>query len=299
MESFLNRVKQGRIFVADGAMGTMLFQRGLKPGDCPEALNLSSPEILRDIASLYLEAGAEIIQTNSFGGSPLKLAAYNLAEKAEEINRMAVEIVKNAINDKALIYGSCGPCGRILKPYGDTEPDEIHDSFKIQAKALIEAGVDMICVETMTDLSEAQLAIRAVRDISPDLPIMATMTFDPTPGGFYTIMGIDIKQAAMGLEEAGANIIGSNCGNGIENMIKIAREFKAASSLPIIIQSNAGLPKMEGTTVVYDETPEFMAEKAKELIALGVSVIGGCCGTTPEHIRAIKQMIISMEGSRG
>ncbi len=297
MEDFLDRVRQGRIFVADGAMGTMLFQRGLKPGDCPEALNLSSPKILREIASLYLEAGAEIIQTNSFGGSPLKLAAYNLADKAEEINRMAVENVKNAINGSAYIYGSCGPCGRILKPYGDTEPDDIYESFKIQIKTLITAGVDMICVETMTDLSEAKLAVKAARDISAEMPIMATMTFDPTPGGFYTIMGVDINQAAEGLEEAGANIIGSNCGNGIENMVKIAREFKAASSLPIIIQSNAGLPKMEGTTVVYDETPEFMADRAKELVSLGVSIIGGCCGTTPEHIRAIKQMIISMKGS--
>jgi 5-methyltetrahydrofolate--homocysteine methyltransferase len=297
MESFLDRVKQGRIFVADGAMGTMLFQRGLKPGDCPEELNLSNPKLLTEIASLYLEAGADIIQTNSFGGSPLKLAAYNLEDKADEINRMAVENVKKAINAKAYIYGSCGPCGRILKPYGDTEPNAIYESFKIQAKALIEAGVDMICVETMTDLREARLAIKAARDISAEMPIMATMTFDPTPGGFYTIMGVDIKQASMGLEEAGANIIGSNCGNGIENMIKIAREFKAASSLPIIIQSNAGLPKMDGTTVVYAETPEFMAEKSRELVTLGVAVIGGCCGTTPEHIRAIKHMIISMKGS--
>lgn len=297
MKSFLGQVRRGKIFIADGAMGTMLFQRGLKPGDCPEALNLSNPELLREIAVLYLEAGADIIQTNSFGGSPLKLAAYGLAEKADEINRMAVEVVKSVVNGKAYIYGSCGPCGRILKPYGDTEPDEVYESFKIQAEALIKAGVNMICMETMTDLNEAQFAIKSARDLSADLPIMATMTFDPTPGGFYTIMGVDIKQAAAGLEEAGADIIGSNCGNGIENMVKIAREFKAATSLPIIIQSNAGLPRMEGTTPVYDETPDFMAEKSKELIELGVSVIGGCCGTTPEHIRAIKQMKISMKGS--
>lgn len=297
MKSFLGQVRRGKIFIADGAMGTMLFQRGLKPGDCPEALNLSNPELLREIAGLYLEAGADIIQTNSFGGSPLKLAAYGLTEKADEINRMAVEAVKSVVNGKAYIYGSCGPCGRILKPYGDTEPDEVYESFKIQAEALIKAGVDMICVETMTDLNEAQFAIKSARDLSADLPIMATMTFDPTPGGFYTIMGVDIKQAAAGLEEAGADIIGSNCGNGIENMVKIARELKAATSLPIIIQSNAGLPRMEGTTPVYDETPDFMAEKSKELIELGVSVIGGCCGTTPEHIRAIKQITISMKGS--
>lgn len=297
MNDFLDRINGGRIFVADGAMGTMLFQRGLKPGDCPEALNLSNPEILREVAALYLEAGADIIQTNSFGGSPLKLAAYNLADKADEINRRAVENVKAAVKGKAMIYGSCGPSGRILKPYGDAEPDEVYDSFRIQAKALIEAGVDMICVETMTDLNEAQLAIKAARDISAELPIMASMTFDPTPGGFFTIMGVDIKAAAEGLAEAGANIIGSNCGNGIENMIKIAAEFKAVTDMPLIIQSNAGLPRMEGTTPVYDESPEFMAEKARELVDLGVSVIGGCCGTTPEHIQAIKQTLISMKGS--
>jgi len=296
MNEFLDRIQAGEILIADGAMGTMLFQRGLKPGDCPEALNLSNPEILQEIAGLYLEAGAEIVQTNTFGGSPIKLAGYGLEHRTEDINKNAVFSVRKAVDGKAYISGSCGPCGQILKPYGDIESDQVFYSFKTQINALIEAGVDIICVETMTDLNEATLAIRAAKEILPSLPVMATMTFDPTPAGFYTIMGVDIKQAAEGLEEAGADLIGSNCGNGIENMIKIAREFKNVSNLPITIQSNAGLPKLDGLVPIYTETPEFVADKSRELFELGISVVGGCCGTTPDHIRAIRQTLISMKG---
>jgi 5-methyltetrahydrofolate--homocysteine methyltransferase len=298
MNDFLQRLSNGEILVADGAMGTMLFERGLKTGECPESINLSRLDVLEEIACLYIEAGAEIIQTNTFGGSTLKLAAYGLENKTEEICRNAVNAVRKTVGKKAYISGSCGPCGKILKPYGDTEPEEILDSFKDQMNALIAAGVDLICIETMIDLEEAKLAIKAVRDVSSDIPIMATMTFDTTPDGFFTIMGVTIKQAADGLEEAGANVIGSNCGNGIENMIKIAGEFKAVSSLPIVIQSNAGLPEMKGVEVVYNETPEFMREKARELIQIGVSVIGGCCGTTPEHIRLIKQIVTETSGEQ-
>ena len=153
------------------------------------------------------------------------------------------------------------------------------------------AGVDIICVETMTDLNEAVLAIQAVRSISKSIPVMATMTYDSTPDGYFTIMGVTIQQAVEGLGGAGADIIGSNCGNGIKNMIEIARQYGQLTDLPIIIQSNAGLPEMRGTTVVYNESPEFMAEQALKLKDLGVSIIGGCCGTTPDHIRAIRKAV--------
>jgi len=296
MNDFLKRLHDGEILVADGAMGTMLFERGLKSGDCPEEFNLSRPDVLEEVARLYCEAGAQIVQTNTFGGSPLKLAAYGLDDKTEDICGNAVKAVKTAVGEKAYVSGSCGPCGKILKPYGDTEPKVIYDSFKRQMKALVNAGVDMICIETMIDLEEAKIAVKAARDVSAEIPVMATMTFDPTPDGFFTIMGVTIKQAAEGLMDAGANVIGSNCGNGIENMIKIAEDFKANSILPIIIQSNAGLPEMKGTEVIYNETPEFMAEKAKELIRLGVSVIGGCCGTTPDHIKLIKKIVTESAG---
>jgi 5-methyltetrahydrofolate--homocysteine methyltransferase len=291
MEPILARLKNREVLVADGAMGTMLMQRGLKTGECPEEMNLTQPEVLEEIARLYFEAGSDLIQTNTFGGSPLKLAGYGLDGKAEEINQSAVRSVQAAVNGQAYIYGSCGPTGRILKPYGDSDPEELSEAFTRQMRALVEAGVDLIGIETMTDLQEAAIAIKAARSVSSDIPVMATMTFDKIPRGFYTIMGTSIKDACAGLEEAGADIIGSNCGNGIENMICIAQEFREYSRLPIIIQSNAGLPEHKDGEIVYSETAEFFAEKVPELKAAGVSIIGGCCGTSPDYIRAMKSAL--------
>ncbi|MGB2985274.1 MAG: homocysteine S-methyltransferase family protein [Phycisphaerae bacterium] len=294
MKSLLERLKAGEILVADGAMGTLLFQKGLKPGDCPESVNLEHPEVLEEIAGLYLNAGADIIQTNTFGASPLKLAMYNLDDEAATINRNAVLAVRKVVGDRAYVSGSCGPSGRILKPYGDADSEDLYRSFRAQMECLIAAGVDVICVETIVDLAEAALAIKAAKEVAPEIPVMATMTFDATPKGFFTIMGVSIEQAASGLQEAGADVVGSNCGNGIEKMIDIASEFRRCSDLPLIIQSNAGLPKTEGGMPVYDETPAFMADKTKELVVGGVSIIGGCCGTTPEHTRAIRDMVDSL-----
>jgi 5-methyltetrahydrofolate--homocysteine methyltransferase len=293
MKKLLERLSNGKILIADGAMGTMLFERGLKSGECPEELNLSKLDILEDIAKLYLDAGADIIQTNTFGGSPLKLASYSLEDKAALINRNAVSAVKKVVGGKAYVSASCGPCGKILKPYGDTGPEAICASFELQMQAFAEAGCDVICIETMMDLREAVLAVRAAKTKAPGIPVMATMTFDATPKGFFTIMGNTIEESSNVLEEAGADVIGSNCGNGIENMIRIAREYRKQSTLPLIIQSNAGLPLIKDGKLVYPETAEFMAEKAKELVDAGVSIIGGCCGTTPEHIRAIRKSLLS------
>lgn len=274
-------------------MGTILLQRGITIDQCLEKTNLSHPEIIEEIALLYLRAGADIVHTNTFGGSLLKLAGYSLEDKTAEINQGGVRAVRKAVGDNAYVSGSVGPCGRILKPYGDTEPELVYDSFHTQISSLISAGVDILCMETMTDVNEAELAIKAARSISKTIPIMATMTFDPTPRGYYTMMGTDIETAAKALTEAGADLIGSNCGNGIEKMIEIAREFKRRSTLPLIIQSNAGLPKIVNGQPEYSETPEFMADRCAELIEIGVSVIGGCCGTTPEHIAAIRALLDS------
>ena len=201
MISLMDRITKGEILVSDGAMGSLLMAKGLESGACPESFNLSNIEILEEIATLYLEAGAEIIQTNTFGGSPLKLSNYSLEEKTEEINSRAVLAVKKNVKGRAYVSASCGPCGKILKPYGDTEPEDIYNSFHRQLKALIESGADIICVETMTDVKESVLAIQAARSISSSIPIIATMTFDKTPRGFYTVMGIDIRYAAEELEK--------------------------------------------------------------------------------------------------
>ena len=296
MEPLLERIKKGEILIGDGAMGSLLMARAkdLIKGKSPEFINLSRTDILEEVASLYLEAGADIVQTNTFGGSPLKLSDYALDDKTEEINRAAVLAVKKVVGGRAYVSASCGPSGKMLKPYGTSEPEEMSGSFSRQLKVLIDAGADIICVETMTDVQEAVLAVKAAKEISPSTPVMATMTFDKTPRGFFTMMGVTIEKAAKELEAAGADIVGSNCGNGIENMILIAGEFKKFTALPVIIQSNAGLPEVKDDGVIYPETPEFMAKKSKELAAAGVSIIGGCCGTTPEHIRVIAETIRSL-----
>ena len=291
MRPLLERLASGEVLVADGAMGTLLFARGLRPGDCPEKVNLERSELLVEIARAYLDAGAEIVQTNTFGGSPLKLAQYALDNRTEEINVEAVRAVRQAVGGKAYVSASCGPSGRLLEPYGDTRPEEMAQSFYRQLHAILSEGVDLICIETMTDLAEAVIAVKAAKLVSPATPVAATMTFDSTPRGFYTVMGVSIAQAAAGLADAGADMIGSNCGHGIENMVAIAAEFRRCSDLPLIIQSNAGLPRLVDGRPVYGETPEFMAAKCRELLEIGVQIVGGCCGTTPEHIRAIRQVV--------
>jgi 5-methyltetrahydrofolate--homocysteine methyltransferase len=283
--------KPGNVLVADGAMGTMLFKAGLNSGECPELLNLEKPEIPAEVAGKYFNAGSDIIFTNTFGASPVKLADFGLADKAVEINSEAVRLVRKVVGEKAFIAGSCGPSGKMLQPYGESEPDELFSSFKIQVEALINAGADIICIETMSDINEALLAVKATRSISASFPVMVTLTYDKTARGFYTYMGIDISTTIKKLENEGVDVIGSNCGNGFENMVEIAAEFKKSTSIPLLIQANAGQPKLVGETLIYGETPEYFADNARQLIDFGVSIIGGCCGTTPAHILAIRQVI--------
>jgi len=287
----LERLQAGEILCGDGAWGTQLMARGLEPGQSPESLNLANPEALVEVARLYLDAGADLITTNTFGGSSLKLQAYGLEDRTEEINRAAVAVLKLVVEGRAYISASVGPTGKILKPYGDTDPEAIAESFERQIGALVEAGADLICVETMIDVAEARLAVAATRSQSQDIPVIATMTFDATPRGFFTTMGVTVERACRELVEAGADVVGSNCGNGIDAMLEIAREFAAHASVPVIIQSNAGVPENRAGTVVYPESPEFMAERVPRLIDLGVAIIGGCCGTGPDHIRAVRAAI--------
>jgi 5-methyltetrahydrofolate--homocysteine methyltransferase len=291
MNDPLERLQAGEILCGDGGWGTQLMARGLEPGTPPEALNLKNPGAIVEIAELYIEAGAELITTNTFGGSPLKLRDFSLGERTEEINAAAIDALKPVVNERAYISASVGPTGKLLLPYGDTEPEEISEAFFRQTGAMIEAGADIVCIETMLDLTEAQLAIKAVRSHSSDIPVIATMTFDKTPRGYFTMMGTSIEQACKGLTESGANVVGSNCGNGIEKMVEIAQEFKRHASVPVIIQSNAGVPEPRGEDLVYPEDPEFMAERVRKLIDLGVGIVGGCCGTGPEHIRAFRAVI--------
>jgi 5-methyltetrahydrofolate--homocysteine methyltransferase len=294
LESILKNISDGKIFVADGAMGSMLMQKGLQAGECPEQLNLHDPEIVKEVAQLYFQSGADIIQTNTFGGTPLKLSDYSLEEKCSEINKAAVQIVNSVTGGKAYISGSCGPTGKMLEPFGEMSEEEAFDNFKLQTAALIDAGADMLCIETMIDLNESLIAIKAARSNSQAIPIAATLTFNKTPAGFVTIMGNNIDTVSKSLIDYGADIIGSNCGNGIDNMVEIANEFRNISNHPLLIQANAGIPDIVDGTTTYPETPEFFVARVNALIDAGVSIIGGCCGTTPEHIRQIKNAVKSL-----
>ncbi|MBN1567894.1 MAG: homocysteine S-methyltransferase family protein [Acidobacteria bacterium] len=291
MENILNRLQRGDVIVGDGALGTMLMQRGLKSGEAPETVNLSRPQILEEIASLYLEAGSEIVTTNTFGGSPLRLQQFSLEKETESVNRSAVEAVRRAVGQKAYIAGSVGPSGKMLKPLGNADPKEISAAFRRQISALLAAGIDIVCIETMIDLNEAVLAIEAARSLDSSIPVMATVTFNHNPQGYFMLTGATVKDAAATLEKAGAHIIGSNCGEGAAQMVEIAREFRLHSRMPIAIQSNAGLPAKSDAGLVYSETPDFVAGKAIEMLDLGVQIIGGCCGTNPDHIRAIRKAV--------
>jgi 5-methyltetrahydrofolate--homocysteine methyltransferase len=287
----LERIRAGDVLLADGALGSLLLEHGLRSGDAPEAVCLTQPDRLRGIVKLYQDAGAEVFQANTFGASPLKLAGYGLADKTEEINRAAVEIVRSVAGNAGYVLASVGPSGKLLKPYGDAEPQLVYDSFVRQVSALAQVHPDIIAIETMTDIREALLALKAIKAGAPGIPVLGSMTFEKGRNGFYTIMGNSIIQCASELTEGGADIIGSNCGNGIDDMIAIAREFRAITQLPLAIRPNAGFPLFDGDRVTYPETPEFMAERLPQLLDSGVSIIGGCCGTTPDHIRAFRVVL--------
>lgn len=290
----MDRIRAGEVLLADGAMGTQLMARGLAGGQCPESVNLDRPEVLAEIAAAYRDAGADILETNSFGGNPLRLARHALDGRTEAVNAAAVEVARRAADGRAYIAASIGPTGRILQPYGDTDPAEVAAAFRRQLRAVAAAGgVDLVIVETMTDLAEAVAAVRAAKEALPGVPVAATLTFEATKRGFRTIMGTAVSQAVRELTGAGAEITGSNCGSGIETMVRVAAEFRQCTSGPLLIQANAGLPEILDGKPVWPESPEFFAEKAAGLLELGVNIVGGCCGTTPAHIAALRRLLNS------
>ena len=289
-ESFLERLQRGPAILGDGAWGTMLFARGLPTGDAPERVCLERPELLTEIAGLYLEAGAEVVTTNTFGANPERLSLHGLTDSLEEICRNAVAAIRGAVGERAWVSGSIGPTGSLLAPLGKLDPSVASAGFARQAAALATAGADLLCVETMSDLAEAELAVRAAREAAPGLPVVATMAFEATRRGFFTVMGVTPAKAAVRLAAAGAHAVGANCGDG-DTMAGIAREFRAHCALPIAVRPNAGLPAFVEGALVHPETPEAMAARVPELLAAGVHLLGGCCGTTPAHIRALRQAL--------
>lgn len=274
---------QKRILVLDGAMGTMLQQQGLGRGECPEIFNLTHPQILEDIHSAYVEAGSDIIQTNTFGANRFKLSEYGLGDKVEEINTRAVEIARRAAGGRALVALSAGPSGKLFRPLGEVEFDDLFEAFSIQFQAAEKAGADLISIETMTDIAELRAAVIAALN-STRLPVLAHLTFEPDG---RTLMGTDPVTAVLTLEALGITAIGANCSGGAAQLLPIIEQMARTTSLFISVEPNAGLPTLVGEETVFPETPEEMAGHAVALREAGANIIGGCCGTTPEHIKAM------------
>jgi len=285
MSDFLEQIQQGRVLISDGATGTYLQQHGLEAGGCPEVLNADAPEVVRGMAAAYFEAGSQMVETNSFGGSRYMLAKYGFGERVEELNRLGAELARSVASPGCCVLGSIGPTGEFLEPNGTATEAEMYDVFAEQARGLAAGGVDAFCVETMSDLAECTLAIRAAKEVS-GLPVVATMTFDKGPRGFFTMMGITPAGAAEQLAAAGADLVGSNCGIAIEHMIEIITDMRAATGTPILTHINAGIPRIESGQIVYPDTPEMMAECIPRVVAAGANIVGGCCGTSAEHVRA-------------
>ena len=278
-------LEKKRVLIADGGWGTELIKQGLKPGEVPEAWNIDRPEGVRAVAASYVKAGADIILTNTFGGNPIKLAKVGLGHKTAEINRLGAEISKEAARECCLVFGSIGPTGEFMKPLGAATETDMVRCFAEQTKALLAGGLDGIVIETMTDLAEAKAALRATRE-KTSLPVVVSMTFDKKRSGYATLMGVRPEQAASELEKAGADIVGANCGAGIDHMIEVAQLMRQATSLPIWCKPNAGLPEFVEGNTVYRETPERMASQLRAIVEAGANILGGCCGTSPAHIRA-------------
>lgn len=275
----------------DGAWGTELSRRGLPPGTSPELWNLEQPERVAEVPRAYAAAGARIVLTNTFGGSRFKLEKNGLADKTAEVNRAGARISREAVPRDVLVCASVGPTGEFLEPLGDISPAAMEDMFAEQIAALIEGGADMLVVETMTDVEETLCAVRAAKRLAPAMPVVASMTFDKGARGYATMMGVTPAHAASQLAEHGADIIGTNCGHGVEQMIEIVRELRANTDKPLWARPNAGLPQLVNGVTVFPDAPDRMAAKIPALVEAGANFIGGCCGTTPEHIRCIVEVL--------
>ncbi|HYK94438.1 MAG TPA: homocysteine S-methyltransferase family protein [Candidatus Dormibacteraeota bacterium] len=293
MASWEELVRSGRPIVADGAMGTVLMANGLEFGDPPELWNLEHPEIIRRVQRAYIEAGAQVLLTNTFGGNRLRLELHGREDRVDQLNRTAAVLARveaDAADHPVVVAGDIGPSGQIMESIGGTlTPVIAREVFAEQARALAAGGVDVMWVETMSDVNEAVAAILGAKDAAPGLPVIATMSFD-TRG--RTMMGVTPEQAGAALLGAGAAAIGGNCGNGPEELVPVIEKMRAAFPDAVLVaKGNVGMPQLVGMAVEYETTPDTMAEFARRFRDAGANVIGACCGSTPPHLHAMAEAL--------
>ncbi|MDA1229113.1 MAG: homocysteine S-methyltransferase family protein, partial [Chloroflexi bacterium] len=285
--TLLERLGRGEILCSDGATGTYLQGHGLEPGGSPEELNFSDPALVRRMAADYFNAGSDLVLTNTFGGSKFILDKYGYGDQVREFNRLGAQHAKAVASPNHFVVGSVGPSGEILESNFGTTPDaEVYDAFVEQITALEEGGAHAVDIETMISSEEACLAVKAAKE-NTKLVVMSTMMFDRGPRGWFTMMGANPERAMKMLRDAGADIVGANCGNGTDAMVDLARELRIVDQGYMIIHSNAGIPAIRKGQIVYPETPEYMTERFMQMADLGINILGGCCGTTPRHIEAL------------
>ena len=286
-------IDTGEPILADGAMGTMLFDNGLEFGDPPEVWNLSHPEIIRRVHRGYLDAGSSIVLTNTFGGNRFRLSLHNLENRVDELNRTAAILLRSEVDaagGNAVVAGDIGPSGQIMSPLGTLEFDDAADGFAEQARALVAGGADVLWIETMSALDEVHAAIEGARSAAPGVPIIATMTFD-TRG--RTMMGVTPEQAAEALLGWDVDAIGGNCGNGPDELVPVVAKMHAvAPDAVIVAKSNAGIPVLVDMRTVYGAEPDEMASRGVEFRDAGARIIGACCGSTPEHLTRMREALV-------
>lgn len=288
MKDILSRL-YSQIIVADGATGTMLLAAGMPRGKSPEAWMMENPDPIRDLHRAYVEAGSDLILACTFGATRTRLERYGLAERVAEVNRRAIELAREAAGDEIYVAADIGPLGELLAPLGRVTYEQAVEIYAEQAAALAGTDVDVLYIETMSDLNEVRAAVEGLRHGAPGIPIFASLSFD-THG--RTNMGVRPEQAAEALLGLGVAALGANCGATLEMTLEaIARMHEVAPQAPLIAKPNAGVPRIEGTAVVYDTTPEDMADYARRFVALGARIVGGCCGSTPAHIAAIAKAV--------
>jgi len=285
-----------RPLVTDGAMGTMLQEAGLKSGQCGEQWNMNEPEKVQNIHRAYFEAGSDAVITNTFGGSRFRLKEYGKEAEVGAFNQAGAELARKVASEfDGLVLGDIGPSGQghHLEPIGTLTEQELYAAFLEQALALAKGGVDAFIVETMMAAAEMRAAVRAAKAAAGQIPVIASLSYNKGREDFRTMMGETVAYCTEQAIEAGAEIVGANCGLGIEEMIEVVKAYRQVTDLPIIAQPNAGLPEVVGGKTVYKQTPEDMAAKVPQLIKAGAGLVGGCCGTTPEYISLCKKVALS------